>query len=67
MPANRVIETIYLGQFSSVEAFNASTLYKQGELGARTATTNGKEYQLVQLDSGATSANTVGIVAVGQT
>jgi hypothetical protein len=66
MPANRVIESIYLGPFTSAEAFNSSTLYKQGELGARVATTGGKEYQLVQLDSGATSANTVGIVAVGQ-
>lgn len=66
MPANRVIESIYLGPFSSVESFNSSTLYKQGELGARVATGGNKEYQLVQLDSGATAATGVGIVAVGQ-
>jgi len=66
MPANRSNQTIYVGPFSSVEAINTSTLYKPGELGSKLIATTGKEYQLVQLDSGATSATGVGVVAVGQ-
>ena len=44
---------------------NASSLYKPGELGARAAVNN-TEWQLVQLDSGATAATGVGVVAAGQ-
>lgn len=65
MPANRVVETYYIGPFSTIESVNTATLYKPGELGIRVDTTGNKEYQLVQLDSGATSANTVGVVATG--
>lgn len=60
MPNDRVIETIYLGPFTNVEAVNTSTLFHPGELGARVALTQtgvgSKEYQFVQLDSGATAA-----------
>lgn len=66
MPANRVIETLYLGPFSDIEKINTATLYKPGELGARICTVPGKEYQLVQLDSGATSSTSAGAVAAGQ-
>lgn len=65
MPANRVVESAYLGPFASYDAFNSSTLFKPGELGIRVATVSGKEYQLVQLDSGATSATPAGAVVVG--
>jgi len=65
MPSNRVIESVYLGQFSSIDKVNSSTLYKPGELGARAAINN-TEWQFVQLDSGATASNAVGVVAVGQ-
>ncbi len=65
MPSNRVIETIYLGPFPSVDKVNTSTLYKPGELGAR-ADINNTEWQLVQLDSGATASAPAGVVAVGQ-
>lgn len=60
MPNDRVIESIYLGPFSNVEAVNVATLFHPGELGARVALTQtgsgAKEYQLVQMDSGATAA-----------
>lgn len=66
MPANRVIESFYLGPFSDIEKINVATAYKPGEVGTRIVTTSGKEYQFVQLDSGATSSTTAGAVAVGQ-
>lgn len=44
---------------------NTSTLYKPGELGSRLVDTN-KAWQLVQLDSGATAASPVGVVAATQ-
>jgi uncharacterized protein with beta-barrel porin domain len=56
MPNDRVIETVYIGPFTNVEAVNVATLFHPGELGARVALTQvgiaSKEYQLVQLDSG---------------
>lgn len=70
MPNNRVIESIYLGPFQNVEAVNTATLYKPGELGARFISSEVgpgfKEYQLVQMDSGATAATPTGAPAVGQ-
>lgn len=65
MPNNRVNQTFYLGPVSSVESINEATQYKPGELGSHIVV-NGKEYQKVVLDSGATSANAVGVVAKGQ-
>lgn len=67
MPANRVVESAYLGPFASYDKVNeAAPGYKPGELGIRVADYYGNEWQKVQLDSGATSATGVGIVAVGQ-
>ena len=66
MPANRVVETAYIGPFASYDKVNTATLYKPGELGIRVADAFGREYQFVQLDSGATASTTVGAVAVGQ-
>lgn len=66
MPADRVVETIYLDKFGTYDSFNASSLYKPGELGARAIDTTHKEYQLVQLDSGATASTTLGVVAANQ-
>src|SRR5689334_2140529 len=65
MPANIRIESIYL-QGGSYESLNVSTLYKPGELGARATTVSGKEFQLVQCDSGATAATATGAVTAGQ-
>jgi hypothetical protein len=59
MPANRVVESAYIGPFASIDVVNAQTLYKPGELGIRVCTNN-KQYQQVQLDSGALSAATNG-------
>lgn len=64
MPNSIANQTIYLGTASTVEAINVTPLYKPGELGQR-AVENGKQYQLVQLDSGATAATGVGVVAKG--
>ena len=66
MPANRVVETVYLDRSGSYDSFNQATLYKPGELGARAVDTTSKEYQLVRLDSGATSATALGVVAANQ-
>lgn len=55
MPSNRVVETAYIGPFSSIGSVNASSLYYPGSLGQRVIVGN-KQYQLVQLDSGALSA-----------
>lgn len=51
---------------ANADATNVATLYAPGELGAVFYNQNQK-YQRVQLDSGATSANPVGAVAVAQT
>lgn len=60
------VRTLYVGPFTSAWAMNASTIYRPGELGATFEDQQGAEGQLVQLDSGATSATTVGAVAAGQ-
>ena len=62
MPANRVNQTMYVVT-GNPATFNASSLYKPGELGSHQIDAAGKEYQLVQLDSGATSSTSTGIVA----
>lgn len=74
----RVIQSPYIGPFSNIENVNeappSSTVtgvgIHVGELGGRTELTQTgtgtKEYQKVQLDSGATSATGVGAVAAGQ-
>lgn len=50
---------------ANADATNTATLYAPAELGQVFYNQNQK-YQRVQLDSGATSANAVGVVAVGQ-
>ena len=65
MPANFSNQSVYT--FTGNPAtMNVSSLYKPGELGQRIIDTNGNGWQLVQLDSGATSATSVGVVAAGQ-
>lgn len=56
MPAGRIDQTLYIGAGSNIEALNSSTLYKPGELGSQIQTPNGKGYQLIQVDSGATAS-----------
>ena len=63
MPANRVVETAYIGPFSGIDSVNAATLYKPGELGIRLSTSDEKQFQLVQLDTGALTSATNGQVA----
>ena len=65
MPANRVNQTLYLGQYGDIENFLQSDLYKGGELGSRVIDTEGKEYQVVKLDSGATASAGPGLVVAG--
>jgi hypothetical protein len=62
MPANRVVESFYLGGASSIDQMNAATLYHPGDLGIRFSTADNKNWQIVQLDSGALSSATVGQV-----
>lgn len=57
--------TINIGASSSLEAVNLSALPRPGELGQRVYGTANKEYQAVQLDSGATAATAAGITARG--
>jgi hypothetical protein len=59
------LSDLHLGKFNDVELFNETTLHKPGELGRR-GDFQGKTYQLVQLDSGATASTSVGISAAGQ-
>src|SRR5262252_9199598 len=62
MPAGRVDQSMYVGPFRSVERINVATLYKPGELGSQIQLPNGKAYQLVQVDSGATASTGAGHV-----
>ncbi len=64
MPSGRIDQSLYIGPFASIEAINATTLYKPGELGSQVQIT-GKAYQLVQLDSGATAATPSGLPVCG--
>lgn len=64
MPNNRLDPTIYIGPYGTIEGINATTLYKPGELGSQVQVNN-KAYQLVQLDSGATSSTTAGTPVCG--
>lgn len=64
MPSGRIDQTMYVAGGSSIEALNVSTLYKPGELGSQIQL-GGKAYQLVQLDSGATSATNGGTPVCG--
>lgn len=50
---------------ANADATNTATLYAPGELGVVFYDGN-KKYQRVQLDSGATAANTVGVVAANE-
>lgn len=65
MPAGRIDQTLYVGPFANVEAMNATSLYKPGELGSQIQQPNGKSYQLIQLDSGATAAVSTGAPVAG--
>lgn len=58
--------TINIGASSNLENVDLATLPRPGELGQRVYGSTNKEYQVVQLDSGATAANTVGVAARGQ-
>lgn len=80
MANTRTDQQIYLGPFSNVEAFHqnlsgtaqmgAAQLFHPGEAGIRAVLTQvgpgNKEYQLCQIDSGATSATPTGAIAKGQ-
>lgn len=64
MPASRGSQTIHIGRGTNVESLNVSELPRPGELGQAFYSTEGKGYQLVQLDSGA-SAGGAGAVTAG--
>lgn len=60
MPANRVVETAYVGPFASIDVVNSSTNYMTGQLGIRVCTYDGKQFQFVSLDTGALTSATNG-------
>lgn len=71
----RVIQSPYIGPFSNIEAVNESSTTSgvgihTGELGGRVELTQTgagtKEYQKVQLDSGAIAGSGPGVVVAGQ-
>lgn len=64
MPSGRIDQSLYVGPYQSIEQINTTTLYKPGELGSQVQI-GSRAYQLVQLDSGATSATTAGAVLHG--
>lgn len=65
MPAGRIDQTIYVGPYAGPEQINTTTLYKPGELGKKFETNTGKAYQVIQLDSGATSSTSAGTPVAG--
>lgn len=65
MPADRVVETIYL-KTGAPQTENNDTLYKPGELGARMIDNDEREWQLVKIDSGVTAATPIGTISPGQ-
>lgn len=76
----RQVQSPYIGPFSNVETFHQNTsgnaqmgpanLFHPGEAGSRVILTQAgvgsKEYQLCQIDSGATSATPSGALTLGQ-
>jgi len=62
---NAKIQTVYIST-GDPDTMNSSELYKPGEFGAIFDYAGSRRYQLVQLDSGATAAPTVGVVAATQ-
>ncbi|KKM87466.1 hypothetical protein LCGC14_1268590 [marine sediment metagenome] len=64
MPKNIRHQINYLGPNGTFADFNESSLYYAGALGQRN-TGEAKDYQLVQLDSGATASASTGVVATG--
>jgi len=60
MPAVVADQTVYLSTGDPETFFNQTSLYKPGELGKKFTHTNGKRYQIVQVDSaGAGGTSTV--------
>jgi hypothetical protein len=60
MPATLQDQTVYLSTGDPETFYNQASLYKPGELGKKFTHTNGKRYQIVQLDAsaaGSTVAN----------
>lgn len=64
MPSNDRRQTIYMDT-GDPDTVDVTTLYKPGELGM-SISRNNREYQLVQCDTGATSATGIGVVAATQ-
>lgn len=65
MPAGNANQTMFVFT-GNPETVNVSSLYKGGELGSVVRTTAGKQYQLVQVDSGVTASTGPGVVAATQ-
>lgn len=65
MPNTPNTQTMHMGNASGPDAFNESVLEDPGQLGAPHHSSD-SSYQRVKLDSGATSATTVGAVAANQ-
>lgn len=65
MPNERNVQTAYLGQAGEPDTFAETVLYKPGELG-NSLEWKDRSYQLVRLDTSATSATPTGVVAANQ-
>jgi hypothetical protein len=62
MPPTIQDQTIYLSTGDPELFFNQTTLYKPGELGKKFTHTNGKRYQIVQVDAASISTVANGVV-----
>lgn len=62
MPPTLNDQTIYLSTGDPETFFNQTSLYKPGELGKKFTHTNGKRYQIVQVDAASASTVANGIV-----
>jgi hypothetical protein len=62
MPATIQDQTVYLSTGDPELFFNITSLYKPGELGKKFTHTNGKRYQIVQVDAASASTVANGVV-----
>lgn len=61
-PAVAADQTVYLSTGDPETFFNQTSLYKPGELGKKFTHTNGKRYQIVQVDAASASTVANGLV-----
>jgi len=62
MPIQTGDQTVYISTGNPETFYNQTSLYKAGELGKRFFASNGKRYQIVQVDSASSSTVANGVV-----